>query len=83
MFAFPNRASFVLVLGTWILAGCTPLPSEVFPEAGIPLEFPEDYYQRLAAQGEDVFRVDPVESLVVVVVRRARAIGTRSCGFNS
>jgi len=71
MFAFPNRTSFVLVLGTWILAGCTPLPSEIFPEAGIPLEFPKDYYQQLAAQGEDVFRVDPVESLVVVVVRRA------------
>jgi hypothetical protein len=70
MFAFPVNATLVLVLGTWILAGCTSPPRATFVEAGIPLEFPEDYYLSIAAQGEDVFRVDPTESLVVVEVRR-------------
>jgi hypothetical protein len=39
-----------------------------------PADFPNAYYQRLAAQGKPVFRVEPGRSLVVIEVRRGGSL---------
>jgi len=39
-----------------------------------PAEFPEAYYQGIAARGSPVFRIDPARSLVVIVARRGGSL---------
>ncbi|HSV59586.1 MAG TPA: YceI family protein [Variovorax sp.] len=58
-------------------AGCAQLPPrEAVPAAAAtaPAGFPARDYERLAAQGRAVYRVDPVRSLVVITVRRAGSL---------
>jgi hypothetical protein len=58
-----------------LLAACA---AQLAPPPGTagrgPADFPNAYYQRLAAQGKPVFRVDPVRSLVVIEVRRGGSL---------
>jgi hypothetical protein len=58
-----------------LLAACASQPAGP-PEAERrkPAAFPEAYYQRLLAQGKQVFRVDAARSLVVIVVRRGGSL---------
>ena len=39
-----------------------------------PAEFPEAYYQGIAARGSPVFRIDPARSLVVIIARRGGSL---------
>jgi len=57
-----------------MLAGCAPPVRERAPAAAPPADFPEGYYREALAQGRPVFRVDSLESLVVIEVRRAGSL---------
>lgn len=59
-----------------LLAGCASveLPPARPGAAALPAGFPEAYYRRAAAQGADVYRVDPAGSIVVIEVRRAGSL---------
>ena len=58
-----------------LLAACAPRVAEIPSiEGQRPASFPEQEYQRAAAQGRQVFRVDPGLSLVVIEVRRAGSL---------
>jgi polyisoprenoid-binding protein YceI len=56
-----------------ILVGCAQLLRLEAPAAP-PAEFPEAYYLQALKRGKPVFRVDPIQSLVVIEVRRAGAL---------
>ena len=57
------------------LAGCATQVAAPPPVAsGKPAEFPEAYYQDIAARGSPVFRIDPARSLLVFVVRRGGSL---------
>ena len=69
-----HRLAALLVLCT---VGCAQLPPrEAVPAAAAtqPSGFPARDYERFAAQGRAVYRVDPVRSLVVVTVRRGGSL---------
>jgi polyisoprenoid-binding protein YceI len=60
------------------MAGCAPLqPPVAAPAAAArqaPAGFPAQDYERFAAQGRAVYRVDPVRSLVAITVRRGGSL---------
>jgi len=65
-------------LAASLLGGCAlfaPGPARP-PTAPVapPAEFPEAYYRQAAAQGKQVFRIDPAASLVVIEVRRSGSL---------
>ena len=65
--------SLAMLLGA---CGSAPLQQPV-PEAApvrAPQGFPADFYERLAAQGETVYRVGPGDTLVVLTVRRGGSL---------
>jgi polyisoprenoid-binding protein YceI len=54
-----------------LLTACAPrVAAPPAVTAGMPVEFPDAYYQRLRMEGKPVFRVDAAHSLVVLEVRR-------------
>jgi hypothetical protein len=61
---------------TALLAACAPQPTA--PERQIPgaapSEFPQSFYDQAAARGEPVYRVDPRQSVVTIVVRRGGSL---------
>ncbi|HEX6138542.1 MAG TPA: YceI family protein [Casimicrobiaceae bacterium] len=58
-----------------LLAACAPRFAELPPTgAERPAEFPAQDYQRAAAAGRPVFRIDPGQSLVILEVRRAGSL---------
>jgi hypothetical protein len=58
-----------------LLSSCVPRALELpTPQTNRPGDFPEQTYQRAAAQGRPVFRIDPTSSLVAVEVRRAGSL---------
>lgn len=66
--------SFALALAA---CGSAPKPQAAAPEAALvraPPGFPSDVYERLAAQGEAVYRVGPRDALVVLTVRRGGSL---------
>ena len=75
-------ARAVLVALAAVLAACASAPKqqavpEAAPEAALvraPQGFPVDVYERLAAQGEAVYRVGPADALVVLTVRRGGSL---------
>jgi polyisoprenoid-binding protein YceI len=73
-------ARAVLVALAVLLAACGSAPKQQAapaPEAApvrAPQGFPADVYERLAAQGEAVYRVGPADALVVLTVRRAGSL---------
>src|SRR5690348_7020862 len=80
-----RNAVVVALLGVVLASGCVPqpaqLPSETAGRPEIksvpgepPQTFDEQVYQRSAAQGQPIYRVDPTASLVVVEVRRAGSL---------
>ena len=57
------------------LAGCATQVAAPPPVTSAkPAEFPEAYYQGIAARGSSVFRIDPARSLLVIVVRRGGSL---------
>jgi polyisoprenoid-binding protein YceI len=60
------------------MAGCAQLPPrEGAPAPAVtqaPADFPAQDYERIAAQGRAIYRVDPVHSLVVITVRRGGSL---------
>jgi hypothetical protein len=70
-----RNGGLVAALAVALLAACAPRFSELPPiGATRPPEFPEQDYQRAAAAGRPVFRVDPAQSVVVLEVRRAGSL---------
>lgn len=54
-----------------LLAACAPLPQRALPAAGeAPPAFPSAFYAAAAMHGDEVFAVDPAQSLVTVIVHR-------------
>ncbi|SCK29456.1 YceI-like domain-containing protein [Variovorax sp. HW608] len=72
-------ARAVVVALAAVLAACGSAPKQqAAPEAAparAPQGFPVDVYERLAAQGEAVYRVGPADALVVLTVRRGGSLG--------
>jgi YceI-like domain len=57
------------------LAGCaTQVAAPPLVTSAKPAEFPEAYYQSIAARGSSVFQIDPARSLLVIVVRRGGSL---------
>ena len=69
-------AALLSTLLAWMLGACAPLLREPAPAAPAapPADFPEGYYREALAQGRRVFRVDSLESLVVIEVRRSGSL---------
>jgi hypothetical protein len=69
------RASRLAALAALALlaSGCAELFRVEAPVAPPP-EFPEDFYQQALAAGKPVYRIDPVQSLVVIEVRRGGSL---------
>jgi len=59
-----------------LLVSCAqaPLKEPVESRKGAPPDFPERFYRQAAEQGKPIYRVDPVNSLVVIEVRRAGSL---------
>ena len=55
-----------------LLAGCAPQisPPAVVEHLQAPADFPEAYYRQAEMSGTKILRVDPVRSLVTIIVRR-------------
>jgi hypothetical protein len=59
----------------FVLSACAPGVLQRVPtESGAPASFSAQAYERAAAQGRTVFRVDPAASLVTVEVRRGGSL---------
>lgn len=70
-----RRMRIALLAAAALLAACAPQVRERIPAAPqVPAEFPAAYYERLAAQGKPVYRVDPAQSLVAIEVRRTGSL---------
>jgi polyisoprenoid-binding protein YceI len=70
-------AHAVLALAA-VMAACAPVSREMAPERAfgaqqVPEDFPRSAYQKAAAQGKAVYRVEPARSLVAITVRRGGA----------
>lgn len=73
----PNSiARFCLVLlCATLLASCTPHSISPLQEHKIaPKEFPENYYRQAKASGAKILNIDPVNSLVTILVRRGGSL---------
>ena len=62
-----------------LLAACVPQIRETAPEPKpamrqAPANFPRSDYERAAAQGKPVYRIDPARSLVSITVRRGGSL---------
>src|SRR5689334_23988304 len=70
------RALAVVLAAVALLPGCAPQPPETEKRAPLqaPAEFPQSFYDQAAARGEPVYRVDPRQSVVTIVVRRGGSL---------
>jgi hypothetical protein len=71
------RGGWAAIASILLLYACAlPVPETRLPAApaGVPAEFPEAYYRGLLVSGTPVFRIDPVDSLVVIEVRRSGSL---------
>jgi len=57
-----------------VLAGCGTVQKQQAALVGAPQAFPTSVYERAAAQGEAVYRIDAANSLVVLTVRRGGSL---------
>ncbi|RZL86850.1 MAG: YceI family protein [Variovorax sp.] len=68
----PRSAYLVAVLAAFV-AACAPQIRQATPRPA-PENFPRADYERAAAQGKPVYRVDPEGSLVTITVRRGGSL---------
>lgn len=75
---FAGVARAVVLSLAVVVAACGSAPKQqVAPQAAVvraPQGFPADVYERLAAQGEAVYRVGPADALLVLTVRRGGSL---------
>jgi hypothetical protein len=73
------RPAHVVAVLALLIAACTPQIRETAPEPKpatrqAPENFPRSDYERAAAQGKAVYRIDPALSLVSITVRRGGSL---------
>jgi YceI-like domain len=68
-----KRTRIAALAALTLLAGCAELFRVEAPVAPPP-EFPEGHYQQALKAGKPVYRVDPVQSLVAIEVRRGGSL---------
>ena len=68
------RLTLSMALIAELLAGCVAYVAPPAPTAATPAEFPASEYERAAAGGAPVYRIDVATSSVVIEVRRAGSL---------